>query len=244
MRDIRVYTEQPLTTGEEVVLDSIASRHLSTVLRLKPGNPVTLFNGQGGEYQATLKQCTNKQVTACIDRFDDIDRESPLMIHLGIGLSRGDRMDWVIQKATEAGVTALTPLYTEHTEVKLKGDRAEKKMRHWQQIAISACEQCYRTKLPTIHPPALLDSWLAQTGADKKLVLHHRSQQTIGELKHQPTTNVALLIGPEGGLSAREIQGAEAADYSALTLGPRVLRTETAPIVAISILQSIWGDYQ
>lgn len=244
MREIRVYTDQPLATGEEIMLDAISARHLATVLRLKPGEPVTLFNGSGGEYLATLKQCNSKQVTADISSFTNIDRESPLKIHLGIGLSRGDRMDWVIQKATEAGVTEITPLYTERTEVKLKGDRSEKKMRHWSQIGISACEQCYRTQLPTLHPPSLLSEWLTTTEAEKKLVLHHRSQQTIRELGSQQISSTAMLIGPEGGLSSQEILLAEKSGFTALALGPRVLRTETAPIVAISILQSLWGDYQ
>ena len=244
MREIRVYTDQPMTSGETITLDAVSSRHLATVLRLKPGEQVTLFNGLGGEFLATLAQCNSKQVTADISSFKNVDRESPLKIHLGIGLSRGDRMDWVIQKATEAGVTEITPLYTERTEVKLKGDRSEKKVRHWKQVSISACEQCYRTQLPIIHAPTLLNEWLSTTEAEKKLVLHHRSQQTIRELATQQAASAALLIGPEGGLSSREIVLAENALFSALTLGPRVLRTETAPVVAISILQSLWGDYQ
>ena len=244
MREIRVYTDQPMTSGETITLDAVSSRHLATVLRLKPGEQVTLFNGLGGEFLATLAQCNSKQVTADISSFKNVDRESPLKIHLGIGLSRGDRMDWVIQKATEAGVTEITPLYTERTEVKLKGDRSEKKVRHWKQVSISACEQCYRTQLPIIHAPTLLNEWLSTTEAEKKLVLHHRSQQTIRELATQQAASAALLIGPEGGLSSQEIVLAENALFSALTLGPRVLRTETAPVVAISILQSLWGDYQ
>ena len=243
MRDIRVFTDQPLTTGEEVTLDTIASRHLATVLRLKAGDPVSLFNGQGGEFLATLKECNSKQVTASITDFTDTERESPLHIHLGIGMSRGDRMDWIIQKATEVGVTEISPLYTERTEVKLKGDRAEKKLRHWQQVSISACEQSYRNRVPVIHPPINVNEWLCSVEAEKKLVLHHRSQHSISELGEQQTASAALLIGPEGGLSTDEIKRAEEHCFMPLTLGPRVLRTETAPVVAISILQSLWGDF-
>ncbi|MBQ0712876.1 MAG: 16S rRNA (uracil(1498)-N(3))-methyltransferase [Porticoccus sp.] len=243
MRDIRVFTDQPLTTGEKVTLDTIASRHLATVLRLKAGDPISLFNGQGGEFLATLNECNSKQVTASITDFTDTERESPLHIHLGIGMSRGDRMDWIIQKATEVGVTEISPLYTERTEVKLKGDRAEKKLRHWQQVSISACEQSYRNRVPVIHPPIAVNQWLSSVEAEKKLVLHHRSQHSISELGEQQTASAALLIGPEGGLSTDEIKRAEEHCFMPLALGPRVLRTETAPVVAISILQSLWGDF-
>ncbi|MFT7300062.1 MAG: 16S rRNA (uracil1498-N3)-methyltransferase [Porticoccus sp.] len=243
MREIRIFTSQPLTTGEEVTLDAISSRHLATVLRLKSGDPVSLFNGKGGEFLATLAECSSKRVTASVVRFTDSERESPLHIHLGIGMSRGDRMDWLIQKSTEVGVTEITPLYTERTEVKLKGERAEKKVRHWQQICISACEQSYRNRIPLIHSPITIDQWVRTVEAEKKLVMHHRSEYNIRELDTQQTASVALLIGPEGGLSSQEIQLAEDAYFTSLTLGPRVLRTETAPVVAISILQSLWGDF-
>lgn len=243
MREIRVYTNQTLTTGVEITLDAVSSRHLTTVLRLKPGESVSLFNGQGGEFYSVLKECNSKRVVAFISGFSNIERESPLPIHLGIGISRGDKMDWVIQKATEVGVSEITPLYTERTEVKLKGDRAEKKLRHWQQISISACEQSYRNKVPTIHPPTSLSQWVSDIEVDTKLVLHHRSQQSISEFREQQAHSAALLIGPEGGLSAEEIEMAEGYYFLPLSLGPRVLRTETAPIVAISILQSLWGDY-
>lgn len=244
MRDIRVYTDQQLAIGDEIALDTGASRHLTTVLRLKSGDNVILFNGQGGEFLATLNECNAKKVLVTVTDFDNISRESPLNIHLGIGLSRGDRMDWVIQKATEAGVTAITPLYTERTEVKLKGERAEKKMRHWQQVTVSACEQCGRNQLPTLNSPIALSDWLNNIDADKKLVLHHRSQTSIRNLNDDDISSTALLIGPEGGLSHQEITQAKDKNFIPLTLGPRVLRTETAPIIAIGLLQSLWGDYK
>ncbi|MEH6466588.1 MAG: 16S rRNA (uracil(1498)-N(3))-methyltransferase [Porticoccus sp.] len=243
MRDIRVFTDQPLTTGKEVTLDAISSRHLATVLRLKTGDPISLFNGQGGEFLATLSECSGKRVTASVTDFTNTERESPLHIHLGIGMSRGDRMDWIIQKATEVGVTEISPLHTERTEIKLKGDRANKKLRHWQQVSISACEQSYRNQVPIIHPPSTINQWLSTVEAEKKLVLHHRSQHSISELGKQQTASAALLIGPEGGLSNDEIKLAEECSFMPLTIGPRVLRTETAPVVAISVLQSLWGDF-
>jgi 16S rRNA (uracil1498-N3)-methyltransferase len=149
-------------------------------------------------------------------------------------------MDWIVQKATELGVIALTPLFTERTEVKLAGDRAAKKFHHWQQIAISACEQCGRNRLPVIHALQELDHWLASTEADRKFVLHHRAD-SIGWAGDKPDS-IALLVGPEGGLGDNEIGAAELAGFQSLRLGPRILRTETAPVAAIAILQAHWGD--
>ena len=238
MREIRVFTDQPLTCGEEVVLDPMASRHLS-VLRLKAGSEVTLFNGEGGEYSTRILTA-GKTCRLSIEAFSDREMESPLAIHLGIGISRGDRMDLVVQKATELGVKTITPLYTERTEVKLKGDRADKKLRHWRQIAVSACEQCGRNRLPEISSPEPIAHWLP-VSADLKFVLHHRSEKNLRDYASAPKT-VALLIGPEGGLSTSEISTAEKNGFNPLTLGPRVMRTETAPLAAVSIFQSLWGD--
>jgi 16S rRNA (uracil1498-N3)-methyltransferase len=151
-------------------------------------------------------------------------------------------MDWVVQKATELGVNALTPLFTERTEVKLTGERAAKKIRHWQQIAISACEQCGRNRLPMIHALQDMDHWLASTEAQRRFVLHHRAD-SIGGASDKPDS-IALLVGPEGGLGDNEIGAAEQAGFQPLRLGPRILRTETAPLAAIAILQAHWGDMQ
>lgn len=206
------------------------------------GRELILFNGQGGEYRATITAINKKNVEVRVEDFSDIDRQSPLDINLGIGISRGERFDWVLQKATELGVNRITPLLTERTEVKLNGDRLQKKLQHWQQIAISACEQCQRNRLPEIASPQRLDSWLSEAAQNTglKLVLHHRSEQSLAE--HQSPERVTLLIGPEGGLSEAEIQTAEQRGFSALSLGPRVLRTETAPVVALSLMQYLWGD--
>ncbi|MGS2723446.1 16S rRNA (uracil(1498)-N(3))-methyltransferase [Porticoccus sp. GXU_MW_L64] len=242
MRISRLYLDQPLAVGNEVSLGPQATRHLITVLRAESGAQVVLFNGTGGEYSATLVAVDKKQALARIDGFTQIDRASPLAIHLGIGLSRGDRFDTVVQKAAELGVREITPLYTERTEVKLKGDRAEKKLRHWQQIAISACEQCQLNRVPVVHNPASLQQWLAGTEAAQKFVLHHRSDNALRDYAHKPES-VALAIGPEGGLSEMEIAKCQDAGFDNLALGPRVLRTETAPLAAISLLQFQWGDF-
>jgi 16S rRNA (uracil1498-N3)-methyltransferase len=240
MRTPRIYTEQPLQAQRTFELEAAPSQHLARALRMQVGGELVLFDGRGNEYAATITVIDRKTVTVATAGRRDSDMESPLRIHLGIALSRGERMDWITQKATELGVSAITPLLTTRTEVKLPQERAEKKLRHWQQVAIGACEQCGRNQLPTIHPLQELDQWLASTEAQCKLVLHHRSQTPPEEGRR--SASVALLIGPEGGLSGAEITAAEQAGYHSLRLGPRVLRTETAPLAAIAILQARWGD--
>ncbi|MBG58394.1 MAG: 16S rRNA (uracil(1498)-N(3))-methyltransferase [Porticoccus sp.] len=243
MRDIRVFIDQPLTADTEIVLEEHSAHHLTVVLRLKAGAKIVLFNGTGGEYKATLGQITGKHVRALISDFTDTNRQSPLYISLGIGLSRGDRMDWVIQKATEVGVAEITPLFTARSEVRLKGDRADKKIRHWRKIAINACEQSYRNIPPIINAPTSPDLWFHSLATDKKFVMHHRSEKTVTDLRSQQVSSTALLIGPEGGLTDAEISSSLHSGFEPLTIGPRVLRTETAPIVAITLLQSLWGDF-
>ncbi len=244
MRIPRIYTELSLHCDSSLVLDGSAARHLASALRMKAGQQITLFNGQGGEYAAELTEVGKNKVSVKIVEYRDIDRESALKIHLAIGVSRGERMDLIVQKATELGAMEITPLFTERTEVKLNGERLEKKIRHWQQIAISACEQCQRNRVPRINSPATMDQWLSlsdqNSGETLKFVLHHRSKTRLSE---QPVANnICLLVGPEGGLGEREIDAAIDHGFQPLALGPRVLRTETAPLAAISIIQSLWGD--
>ncbi|MDG2018153.1 MAG: 16S rRNA (uracil(1498)-N(3))-methyltransferase [Porticoccaceae bacterium] len=241
MRIPRVYSPQPLSIGDCIELEAGAARHLTSVLRMTSGQPVCLFNGRGGEYSGELVEAKKGKASVAINHFADVDRESPLCIHLAIGISRGERMDWIMQKATELGVSEITPLFTERCEVKLSGDRLGKKVRHWQQVAISACEQSQRNSVPQINNPILLEQWQQHCEASLKLVLHHRSAKSLGEMS-PPSGEIALLIGPEGGLSEREIEQATSFDFLPLAIGPRVLRTETAPLAAISILQSLWGD--
>jgi 16S rRNA (uracil1498-N3)-methyltransferase len=241
MRIPRIYTEQTLQSGHEVSLEPGPSHHLAKVLRMPVGAAITLFNGNGCEFAATLLEIGKKTVIAQIGHETAIERQSPLAIHLGIAMSKGDRMEWVIQKATELGVTAIIPLYSERCEIKLKGERAQKKWQQWQQISIGACEQSQRNRLPHIHLPTALDDWLAQCQAEQKYVLHHRTEQQLNAA--EKPDSVALLIGPEGGLSEAEIAKAEQQGFKALCLGPRVLRTETAPLAAISIMQFLWGDF-
>ena len=239
MRVPRIFTPQSLSASAHIDLEPQSSRHLAKVLRKNTGDPVIVFNGEGGEYYAIIDDVSKQVVRIQTQQWSQADLESPLAIHLGIGLSKGERMDHVIQKATEVGVTAITPLFTERSEVKLRGSRAQKKLLHWQQIAISACEQSGRNRIPVVHPPCSIEHWTDTASADCRLVLHHRA----ADLDSLATPDsVALLIGPEGGLSPGEIAHAEDEGFLGLKLGPRVLRTETAPIAAIAVLQARWGD--
>jgi 16S rRNA (uracil1498-N3)-methyltransferase len=243
MRIPRIFTEHALSSGASIVLDGSAARHIGSALRMSVGQQITLFNGQGGEFSAELTAVGKSQVSVMVGDCRPVDRESPLQLHLAIGVSRGERMDLIVQKATELGVTDITPLFTERTEVKLSAERLEKKLNHWQQVVVSACEQCQRNRLPTIHSAQTLEQWLSRSGLPDtalKLVLHHRTEQRLAQ--YQPPQSVCILVGPEGGLSDAEIQRAIGQGFKPLALGPRVMRTETAPLAAISILQSLWGD--
>ncbi len=243
MRTTRIYTRAPLSSHADVVLEPEPSHHLARVLRLGVGDSVTLFDGCGGEYPGEITAVVKKHVQIHTGEHLPHECESPLAIHLGIAVSRGERMDWIVQKATELGVIALTPLVTEYSGVKLDTERAAKKIQHWQQIAISACEQCGRNRPPVVHAIQPLQPWLALTEAERKFVLHHRAHSAgLASMAGAVPQMAALLIGPEGGLSEAEISAAEQVGYTALRLGPRVLRTETAPLAAIAVLQAYWGD--
>lgn len=240
MRCTRIYSPQPLASGAQFALAADASHHLARVLRLPVGAQLILFNGDGSEYPAQIVAIDKKQVVVAIGDAVEAPRESPLHIHLGIAISKGDRMDWVIQKATELGVTEISPLQSERVEVRLRGEREDKKLAHWRSVAISACEQCARNRLPAINDLQPLQTWIDHTEADAKFVLHHRSDAALAQ--SPAPQRVALLIGPEGGLSELEISSAEQRGFQSLRLGPRVLRTETAPLAALSVLQYLWGD--
>ena len=249
MRVPRVYLDQALQSGAELVLDKAAAHYLVSVLRLRADDALIVFNGSGGEYTATLQSATNKQATIIIDSHTVGVAPSPVQIVLAIGLSRGERMDWVIQKAVELGVNEIIPLFTERCEVKLKGERALKKLGHWQQIAISACEQSQRNDVPTIKPVQPLMEFLAActppANSDLKLILDPRAERSLGStlLKQSTSTKtIVLLSGPEGGFSDGEIKQAQQKGVISAGLGPRVLRTETAPLAALSIVQALLGD--
>jgi len=241
MRIPRIFTHQALVSNSTLSLAEPQSHYASKVLRMQAGRELVLFNGEGGEYSAEISVVHKKHVDVTVKEFTAENRESQLKLELAIGVSRGERMDWVLQKATELGVTRIIPLITERTEVKLGGERADKKMEHWQQIIISACEQCQRNLLPQLSAPQNYSEWVTHCNAELKFVLHHRDNKGLPHDKN--ATSVALLIGPEGGLDEDEIAQAITRGFSPLTLGPRVLRTETAPVAAISLVQYLWGDF-
>ncbi len=241
MRIPRIFTQQALTAHSSLSLAEPQSHYLSKVLRMQAGRELVLFNGEGGEYSAEISAVHKKYVDVNVKEFFEENRQSHLRLELAIGVSRGERMDWVLQKATELGVSKIIPLMTDRTEVKLGGERADKKMEHWQHIIISACEQCQRNLLPTLAEPQHYSEWIMQCDAELKFVLHHRDSKRLPQDKS--TKSVALLIGPEGGLCEDEIAQAISQGFAPLTLGPRVLRTETAPIAAISLVQYLWGDF-
>jgi 16S rRNA (uracil1498-N3)-methyltransferase len=236
----RIHVDAELNAGGDVVLPEGPARHVARVLRLGEGAPLVLFDGHGIEAWAVLVEATRKRVVARVEALHEGRGESPLAVHLGQAISKGDRMDYAIQKAVELGVAAITPLYTEHGDVRLKGEREAKKLAHWQAVAASACEQCGRASVPPVHPPVALADWLAAREETLRLVLHPGTPGALD--RRDEVASAALLIGPEGGLSDAEVEAATAANFAALTLGPRVLRTETAPVVALSLLQDRFGD--
>lgn len=241
MRVPRLYIPQTLNANSEVLLVDDAAHYISKVLRLRPEDYVKLFNGSDGEFEGRITAVEKKSVTVQLEEALAGGADPSLAIHLGLGLSRGERMDYAIQKATEAGVSSITPLLTERCEVKLKGDRVDNRMSHWERIAISACEQSGRCTVPIIEPPLSLSDWLALPRSGASFVLDHRGEQGFPELKNPEA--ITFLIGPEGGLSEDEVKLAHDNSFSGLRIGPRVLRTETAPIVAITLAQHLWGDY-
>ena len=239
MRLSRFFIDASLSLGEHELPEAQA-HYISRVLRMAEGDAVQLFDGSGQEFLGNLLEVGKKRVSVSLDQAFDGQPRSSLPIHLGQGLSRGERMDWAIQKATELGVDEISPIISERCEVRLKDERADKRLLHWRQIAVSACEQCGRSTVPVIHPPQLLADWLAGTEASLKLVLHPVAEPLTN---HPAPATLAFLIGPEGGLSDAEVEQAQRSGFHAARLGPRVLRTETAPVVALAVAQQLWGDF-
>jgi 16S rRNA (uracil1498-N3)-methyltransferase len=238
----RIYQPIPLSPNTTVRLDEKASHHLARVLRASVGEALTLFNGQGGEYTAIITQIDKKAVQVQLNDFNPREAESPLNIHLAQGLARGEKMDYIIQKAVELGVKKVIPLITERCNVRLEGEREEKRLQHWQSVAISACEQSGRNTLPEVTPPQILKTWLPQAKANQCFVLSPQATPKLTNIDLPSDAIVILLIGPEGGLSDQEIAAAINQGFQPLNLGPRILRTETAPLAAITLLQSVYGD--
>lgn len=242
MRTVRMFLEQSLDAGNELELGSDESHYLKNVLRLERGAALCLFNGDGREFDAEVIETGRRSMRIQVG--EERLKATPgvaLQISLGLGLSRGERMDWGIQKATELGVTSITPLLLERCNARVDDKRKDNRLRHWRQVIISACEQSGRCTLPTIEEPLPLDAWLADRPEQVRLVLDPHTDAPLRSLAEAPSS-VALLVGPEGGLADEEVSQCLTAGFKRWQLGPRILRTETAPAAAMAILQYQWGD--
>ncbi len=239
----RVYLAQALSVGATIALPVDTARHLVQVLRMRVGETFIAFNGEGGEYTASLSAVGKRDAQATISAHSAVDRESPLSMTLAQCVSKGDRMDYTLQKAVELGVSAIVPLMSSRTVVKLDAERWAKKIEHWQGVIISACEQSGRTRVPSIAAPQDIDDWL-RGNADEhlKLVLAPGASKQLRQLDRSSRA-VTLLVGPEGGLSDAECALAARHDFIPLALGPRILRTETAGVAALAAIQAQWGDW-
>lgn len=243
MRTIRIHVDQPLAPGLELSLPAQAGEHVARVLRLGEGDPLMLFNGDGCDYAATITGVGKREVRARIEGAQTVARESPLRLTLAQGVARGEKMDLIVQKATELGVARIAPLLTERSEVRLDPERAQKRLAHWRAVAASACEQSGRARVPELLPAQPLEAWLAglpQDGA-LRLALLPEGSQTLRALTFGPAGGV-LVVGPEGGLGERDTGALRAAGFAGLALGPRILRTETAGLAALAALQALHGD--
>ncbi len=237
----RFYCPVPMATGDSVILPAGAARHVQ-VLRLQPGDSITLFNGDasslGGEFEATVVRMGRSEVEVKIGIHHIIEREAARRVHLAVGMPANERMDWLVEKATELGVASIQPLITERSVLRLSGERADKKQAHWQSIAVAACEQCGRNRVPMIHPVTSLASWLKTQRAGHAFLLSLRDGSVpLREPVREASSDAAtFLSGPEGGLSDGEETAALAGGFAAVSLGPRVLRAETAALAALTLL--------
>jgi 16S rRNA (uracil1498-N3)-methyltransferase len=242
MRLPRVYIDAHLAPGETLILPDGPGRHLTQVLRLGPGAPLRVFNGDGRDYGARLASLARQQVTLAIDSPGAAEPLPPLEIQLAIGVSKGERMDYTIQKSVELGVSRISPLFTGRSVVQLRGERLERRMEHWQGVLIGACEQSGRRRLPRLDGATAFSDWIATAPAGT-LLLDAQAEQALTALP-PPEDRVTLLVGPEGGLSPGERRQAQGRGFRPIRLGPRVLRTETAPLAAIAAIQALWGDFR
>jgi 16S rRNA (uracil1498-N3)-methyltransferase len=243
----RFYCREALAPGAHVELPEPVARHAVRVLRLPPGAPMVLFDGRGGEYLAHIQRIERDRVLVELAGWTEIERESPLSVTLIQALQAGEKMDFTIQKAVELGVRDIVPVESRRSVLKLAGERAVKRVAHWQGVVAAACEQCGRNQVPLVAPLERLDRWLARpaSGADSpplRLLLAPDAKNTLADIA--PATHVQLLLGAEGGLDPQEIVAAQQVGFQAVRLGPRVLRTETAGLAALAVMQALWGDFK
>jgi 16S rRNA (uracil1498-N3)-methyltransferase len=237
----RFYCPQPLAAGLTIDLPEAVAHHLH-VVRLQPGAALTLFNGEGGQYRATLLETGKRRATATLDAFEEAEAEAPYPVTLAQGLPEGSKMDWIVEKAVELGVTAIQPLAAQRSVVRLSGERLDKRQAHWQGVIVAASEQCGRNRLARLHPLADVQPWLAAPSEGVRILLSPRATESLaGWARANAPQAVTFLIGPEGGLTPLEEDAAVAAGALSLSMGPRVLRTETAGLAALAVLAGAWG---
>jgi 16S rRNA (uracil1498-N3)-methyltransferase len=242
MRKPRIYIDTPLANQALFELDQRAFQHAVKVLRLREGDEIVLFDGSGQQYNASLYEVSKKHARVKTENAELVDLESALNIHLALGISKGERMDFAIQKAVELGVTDITPLYTERCVVNLDSKREAKRLEHWRGIIISACEQCGRNTLPALHNPVdIRKNFSSLPDYELKITLSPFAENNLKQLS-APAKKVMIMVGPEGGLSEQEIKTAIEHNFTAVRMGPRILRTETAALTALSTIQVLWGD--
>ena len=241
MRTIRIYQPGNYACGHNLELSPEASHHVAVVLRMQVGEGFILFADSNQEFSVAIASISKKKVVVQVESVKTISRESPLSIHLAQCISKGERMEWVVQKAVELGVCSITPIISQHVAVKLDKDRLEKKIASWQAIAVGACQQSGRNWVPRVHKPLGLGEWLAKEDSALKLVLDPEANSSWPDLSLS-ISSLSLLVGPEGGLSVEEVSQARSCGFQSIALGPRVLRTETAAICALSVLQALGGD--
>jgi 16S rRNA (uracil1498-N3)-methyltransferase len=241
VRNTRVFVDIPLSEGSLIQLPPDSAHHVSRVLRLRQGDALALFNGRGGEFAGRIESMDKAKVSVRTAAHAEIERESPLEVILAQGISRGERMDYTLQKAVELGISAFVPVTTQRSVVQLDTDRAVKRLEHWRKIIIGACEQCGRNRLPALEPIHTLPEWLTREQTGERFILDPGAEEN--SLLQASPGRVILLAGPEGGFSEEERRAVKQAGYRGLRLGPRILRTETAALAAISALQFRWGDW-
>jgi 16S rRNA (uracil1498-N3)-methyltransferase len=236
----RFYCPQPLAAGATVDLPEAVARHLQ-VLRMNPGDPLVLFNGAGGEYRCTLAALGKKTASAMLDAFDAREAELPFAVTLAQGLPEGSKMDWIVEKAVELGAAAIAPLAAQRSVVRLSGERADKRLAHWESVVVAASEQCGRNRLAKVEPLAEFNRWIAAPSSTRRILLSPRATESLGAWAAGVAPHdVCIMIGPEGGFSDQEEDLAIANGALALSMGPRVLRTETAGLAALAALSALW----
>lgn len=239
----RIFCDVRLGPGAQFPLPEDAANHVGRALRLRAGDALVVFDGRGGEYDAVILRMDHGRVDVKTGGFRDADREAPVAVGLVQGLPEADKMDWILQKSVELGVAWVQPVVCERSVVRLSGERAARREAHWRRVAVAACEQCGRNRVPELKPTLAFRDWAAQPSQAERWMLAPGATQSLAA-RPPPAGPVELLVGPEGGLSERELDIAATIGFAALSLGPRVLRAETAPLAALATVQALWGDFR